>query len=112
MRDFANYAFSLVEVGSILAIPWSVLPKKIEKGLGLTILFACMIIGAAANNLLSVNIFVKPLIMLGLFGVFSEMIFQGNMCTKIFYLILGMYIVGASEMCIANIVFLYDVYRS
>ena len=105
MRDFANYAFSLVEVGSILAIPWNVLPKKIEKGLGLTILFACMIIGAAANNLLSVNIFVKPLIMLGLFGVFSEMIFQGNMCTKIFYLILGMYIVGASEMCIANIVF-------
>lgn len=104
IREMANYIFSLIEVGSVLFIPWSILSKRFTGKKGLILFFLFITIGASAINLMSMNMFLKPLVLLTILGVFCHAIIIGKLYIKIFYLILGMYIVVASEMFMANIV--------
>jgi len=89
-----------------MAIPWSILPKRFEwkKEYPLAVLF--VFIGAKAINIIGVSIFIRPLIMLVILSVFCHVLFWEIVHIKVFYLILGMYIVAASELFMANIVYI------
>lgn len=107
IKYILNFIFSAIEVLSILSIPYSVLPKRFGKTNEYTFMALSIFVGSLATNSININIFLKPLIMLLILGICCRILFLGPISIILFYLIIGMYIVTASELVLANIVYFF-----
>lgn len=106
INEAMNFLFSVIEASILLGLVGSLFPGRYNRTLNIVAFFISVISGAVAINQMGFNIFLRTLILIVFFILLCQILYEGPIHMKLFYLLFANYICVVSEVVFANFIML------
>lgn len=107
IREFLNYFFSMIEAAVLLGIVGSLFPGRYRKRIMNIVAFVIAVLcGTFAINGIGFNLFVQTILLMAFFTLLCQILYEGFLYIKIFYLLFAYYICIVSEIALSDFILL------